>query len=119
MSTPTKDTVNAAALAAQDALRIAANAAFVVDADNIIASAVAQGQFEVSLPVRSPASMLDISTYYQGLGYFASYDQCSYWGQVIWMNPYTSYPFGGISSWYPYWNVCKCRTQCNIKISWK
>lgn len=55
MSTPTKDTVNAAALAAQLALKTAANTAFIANADIVIAQVEANGKFSVELPIIRPA----------------------------------------------------------------
>lgn len=118
MSTPNKATVNAAALAAQLALKNAANAAFIADADIVIAEVEAQGKFKVKLPVLKPASMKDIATYYQALGYGAFYDQCSEWNEPMWPGPW-SYPFGYFSSFYPYWHICNCKQQCYITISWR
>ena len=46
MSTPTQAVVNADALAAHTALKNAANAAFIADADSIIAASAAQGLSE-------------------------------------------------------------------------
>lgn len=115
MTTPNKDTVNGAALAAQTALKDAANLAFIAAADIIIAEMQNQGKFKVSLPVIKPASFSDISTYYMNLGYGVFYGQCSSWGEAEWAGVW-SYPY---SSFYPSFHICNCKMQCNMTISWK
>ena len=123
MSTPTKDTVNAAAKAAQIALKDAANTAFITAADIVIAEMVAQGKFKVAkLPVLKPASMSDLATYYRGLGYGVCFDECSSWngteggwGQEPW-----TYPFGAFfPSFYSFFFICNCKQQCTMSISWR
>ena len=116
MSSPTRDTENAAALAAKIALKDAANMAFITAADIVIAEMVSQGKFKVSLPVLKPASMSDISTYYRALGYGAFYNNCSSWDQTEWPGIWT-FPYG--SPFFPFYHICGCRQQCSITISWK
>lgn len=115
MSTPTRDTVNAAALAAQAALKAAANTKFIAEADIVIAEMRDKGDFSVRLPVLKPASMLDIATYYRNLGYGACYDECSYWNHAQWPGVW-SYPY---SAWYPEYHVCNCKQVCSITLSWR
>lgn len=118
MSTPTQATVYADALAAHTALKDAANAAFVADADNIIAAVAAQGKYSVSLPVLKPASFSDIAQYYMNLGYGVQFDQCSGW-QAPWAGQFpTQYPYGDFSSFYSFFYVCSCKLQCKMTISW-
>lgn len=120
MSTPDQPTVNAAAQAAQDAIRTAANSAFIADSDIVIQEMVAQGKFAVSLPAIKPASMKDIATYYRNLGYGVTYEWCSDWGcefQYPFQYPfYPDYPF---YAYYAFWQVCTCKQHCKITISWK
>ena len=115
MSTPDKNTVNAGALAAQIALKDAANLAFITAADIVIAEVEAQGRFRVHLPVLKPASLLDISTHYRDLGYGVTYRDCSSWNTAQWPGPW-SYPFGPFYSLY---HICNCKAQCKVEISWK
>lgn len=111
MSTPSKDTVNADALVAQAALKAAANAAFILDADIVIQEMIDRGKFLVKLPVLKPASMLDIATVYRDLGYGVFYPECSGWNYSTQYYPY--------SNWYTEYHVCCCKQQCDILISWK
>ena len=117
MSTPTKDTIHAAALAAHTAIKDAANLAFITAADIVIAEQEAQGHFRVELPCKRPASMLDISTHYRDLGYFVKFEECSGWNFIngawpgVWTYPYTS--------WHHHHLVCNCKNGCKLMISWK
>jgi len=118
MSTPTQATVYADALAAHAALKDTANAAFIADADTIIAAAVLRGKYKVTLPVLAPASFSDIAKYYMDLGYGVEFDQCSGW-QIPWNGQYpTQYPYGSFSSFYSFFYVCSCKLQCKMIISW-
>lgn len=118
MSTPTQAVVYAAALAAHIALKDAANAAFIADADAIIAAAAAKGKWSVGLPVLKPASFSDIAKYYMDLGYGVQFDQCTGW-QIPWDGQFpTQYPYGSFSSFYSFYYICGCKIPCNMIISW-
>ena len=120
MSTPDKDTVNAEAMAAQVALKDAANTAWEASADIVIAEVAARGKYSVTLPVLKPASMSDISEYYRALDYGVCFDQCDSWsGAAEWPGPF-SYPYGAFfPSFYSFFFICNCKHQCHITISWR
>lgn len=112
--TPSKAQTNAAAAAAQTALISAANAAFIVEADKVIATAVTQGKFRVLLHPSKYVNFADICSYYQNLGYIVGTDPCP------------TFTFGPAQLfgyfWDQYWNntcMCWCPKPCRVFISWK
>lgn len=114
MATPIESVTNAAALAAANIIKSAANARFIADADIAIASAASQGKLQVCLSSLKDMSFKDVSNYYVALGYKIGMYGCT------WGNCQPSNLFGQF--WLNYWNnnqICTCTPPCKIIILWQ
>lgn len=116
---PNQVTANAESLAAKTALQAAANAEFISQAADAIANATSQGLYWVVLTTFENCNILNLQTYFLGLGYHVFYPDL--------LNPNLS-PcnpaelFG--ECWNDYWNRGRHfphlgKDPVRIKLEWK
>lgn len=119
MSTPPNSTTaNAESLAAKTALQTAANSEFIDQANYAIENATAQGLYRVVLTTFLNCNVLDLQTYFIGLGYQVDYPDLLNPN----LSPYNPAELFG-ECWNNYWSgggmAAHLNNPVRIRLEWK